>query len=72
MFVAVLLHFGRILEFTLELTLLKIDVDELEIIRKHPQWLTAGVKGYFREILVMWLKQAPPNHQLPCLESLVI
>ena len=49
---------------------LGIDVDELEKIRNHPQWLTEGIDGYFREMLIKWLKQAPPKHQLPCLESL--
>ena len=48
---------------------LGIDVAELEIIRRHPELIVEGVEGYFQEMLTMWLKQAPPKHQLPCLES---
>jgi len=51
---------------------LGIDVAECEIIRMHvhPELIVEGVEGYFQEMLTMWLKQAPPKHQLPCLESL--
>ena len=49
---------------------LGIDVAELDIIRSNPELIVEGVEGYFQEMLTMWLKQAPPKHQLPCLESL--
>jgi len=49
---------------------LGIEVAELDIIRSNPQLIVEGVEGYFQEMLTMWLKRAPPKHQLPCLESL--
>ena len=49
---------------------LGIDPDQLKIISRHPELIVEGIDGYFREMLTLWLKQAPPKHRLPSLESL--
>ena len=49
---------------------LGIDVDQLTIISGHPLQINEGIDGYFREMLTVWLKHAPPKHRLPSLEFL--
>ena len=50
---------GRMLGFT---------HDESEDIVRHPG--LHGDKDYMDELLSRWLKRAPPNHPLPCVEDL--
>ena len=42
--------------------------DELEDIVTHPG--LHRVKDYMDELLSRWLKRAPPDHPLPCVEDL--
>ena len=42
--------------------------DELDDIVTHPG--LHRVKDYMDELLSRWLKRAPPNHPLPCVEDL--
>ena len=42
--------------------------DELEDVVRHPG--LHGDKDYMDELLRRWLRWAPPNHPLPCVEDL--
>ena len=39
---------------------------------KMPLLLPEGVNGFLREMLSLWLKRAPPKHQLPTIECLAV
>jgi len=44
---------------------------ELATIEQKPLLISEGSTGYFREMLSQWLKQGPPKHDWPSVESLV-
>ena len=44
---------------------------ELNNISAKPTDIIVGVDAFLREMLICWLKRAPPQHQLPTLEALV-
>lgn len=49
---------------------LGFDTADLDIIQHKPLLIAEGPVGYFREMLVQWLKWSPPTHDLPTILSL--
>ena len=45
---------------------------DLSIIQHNLGLLLEGPPGYFREMLSQWLKWAPPNHDWPTVEALIL
>ena len=45
---------------------------DLIIIQHRPMLIPEGSPGYFREMLSLWLKWAPPNHTWPTIEALAL
>ena len=45
---------------------------DLNIIQHSPMLISEGVLGYFREMLIQWLKLAPPNHLWPTVKALAL
>ena len=45
---------------------------ELTTIEHNPSLFRIGDTGYFREMLSLWLRWAPPNHSWPTLETLAV
>ena len=50
---------------------LNINYSDLNIIEHKPTLIIEGVTGYFREMLSIWLKWAPPNHSWPTTHNLI-
>ena len=50
---------------------LNIKNSDLNIIEHKLTLIVEGVTGYFREMLSMWLKWAPPNHSWPTIHNLI-
>ena len=49
---------------------LGFDPEDLKIIEQTPTLISQGPVTYFKEMLLQWLKWAPPNHNLPTISSL--
>jgi len=45
---------------------------DLNIIQHSHMLFPEGPPGYFREMLGLWLKWAPPNHPWPTIEALAL